>query len=52
METTLEWLSRFITGTPLGKRMSTHSSIFDWRIPWTEEPDGLYSMGLQGLRRD
>ena len=25
--------------------MATHSSILDWRIPWTEEPDGLQSMG-------
>ena len=29
------------------KGMATHSSIFAWRIPWTEEPDGLQSMGLQ-----
>ena len=27
--------------------MSTHSSILAWKIPWTEEPDGLQSMGLQ-----
>ena len=27
--------------------MATHSSIFAWRIPWTEEPGGLQSMGLQ-----
>ena len=27
--------------------MSTHSSILAWEIPWTEEPGGLYSMGLQ-----
>ena len=26
---------------PLEKRMATHSSILAWRIPWTEEPDGL-----------
>ena len=30
---------------PLGKRMATHSSILAWRIPWTEEPGGLQSMG-------
>ena len=30
----------------LEKRMATHSSILAWRIPWTEEPDGLQSMGL------
>ena len=27
--------------------MATHSSILDWEIPWTEEPGGLWSMGLQ-----
>ena len=32
--------------------MATHSSILAWRIPWTEEPGGLYSMGSQGVRRD
>ena len=26
---------------PLEKEMAIHSSILDWRIPWTEEPDGL-----------
>ena len=32
---------------PLEKEMATHSSIVAWRIPWTEEPGGLQSMGLQ-----
>ena len=32
---------------PLEKGMTTHSSIPAWRIPWTEEPGGLKSMGLQ-----
>ena len=32
---------------PLEKGMATHSSILVWKIPWTEEPDGLQSMGLQ-----
>ena len=32
---------------PLEKGMATHSSIVAWRIPWTEEPDGLLSIGLQ-----
>ena len=31
----------------LEKRMVTHSSILAWRIPWTEEPGGLQSMGSQ-----
>ena len=34
---------------PLEKEMATHSSIFAWRIPWTEEPGRLQSMGFQKL---
>ena len=33
---------------PLEKEMATHSSILAWKIPWTEEPGGLQSMGLHG----
>ena len=32
---------------PLEKGMATHSSILAWRIPWTEEPGGLQSMGSE-----
>ena len=32
--------------------MVTHSSVLAWRIPWTEEPGGLQSMGLQRVRHD
>ena len=32
---------------PLEKRMATHSSIPAWKIPWTEEPGGLQSIGSQ-----
>ena len=32
--------------------MTTHSSILAWRIPWTEEPGGLQSMGLHGAGHD
>ena len=32
---------------PLEQGMATHSSTLAWRIPWTEEPGGLQSMGLQ-----
>ena len=35
---------------PLEKEMAAHSSILAWRIPWTEEPGGLQSMGLQRVR--
>ena len=33
----------------LEKEMATHSSILAWRIPWTQEPGRLQSMGLQEL---
>ena len=32
---------------PLEKEMATHSSTLAWRIPWTEDPGGLQSMGSQ-----
>ena len=35
-----------------GKGMVTHFRVLDWRIPWTEEPDGLQSMGLQRAGHD
>ena len=34
------------------EEMATHSSTLAWRLPWTEEPGGLQSMGLQRDRRD
>ena len=37
---------------PLEKGMATHSSILAWRIPWTEEPGGLQSTGLQRVGHD
>ena len=37
---------------PLERGMATHSSILAWRIPWTEEPGGQQSMGLQRLGHD
>ena len=37
---------------PLEKEMATHSNILARRTPWTEEPDGLQSMGLQGVGHD
>ena len=36
----------------LEKEMATHSSILDWRIPWTEEPGKSQSMGSQGVGHD
>ena len=37
---------------PLEEGMVTHSSTLAWKIPWTEEPGGLQSMGLQRVRHD
>ena len=37
---------------PLEEEMATHPSNFAWRIPWTEEPGGLRSLGLQRVRHD
>ena len=37
---------------PLEKGMATHSNILAWRIPWTEEPSGLQSMGSQRVGHD
>ena len=37
---------------PLEKRMATHSSIFAWRILWTEEPGMLQSLGSQRVRHN
>ena len=34
---------------PLEKGMATHSNILAWRIPWTNEPGELHSMGFQGV---
>ena len=37
---------------PLEEEMATHSSILAWEVPWTEEPGGPQSMGLQRVRHD
>ena len=37
---------------PLEEGMATHSSILAWRIPWTEEPDGLQSIESQRIGHD
>ena len=44
------WLPFLGREDRLEKAMATHSSIFAWEIPWTEEPGGLQSMGLQESR--
>ena len=39
------WVQFLGQGDPLDQEMATHSSIFAWRIPWTEDPGELQSMG-------
>ena len=41
------WVQSLGREDPLEKGMVTHSSTLAWRIPWTEEPGGLQSLGLQ-----
>ena len=41
------WVQSLGWEDALEKEMATHSSILAWRIPWTEEPGGLQSMGSQ-----
>ena len=41
------WVQSLGREDPLMVGMATHSSILAWRIPWTEEPGGLQSMGSQ-----
>ena len=43
------WVQLLGQADPLGKGMATHSSILACRIPWTEEPGGLQSMGCKEL---
>ena len=43
----LQFLSR---EDPMEKEMATYSGILAWEIPWTEEPGGLQSMGLQSVK--
>ena len=46
------WVRSLGQEDPLEKEVATHSSILAWRIPWTEEPGGLQSMGSQRVRHD
>ena len=39
------WVRSLGQEDPLEQGMATHASILTWRIPWTEEPSGLQSMG-------
>ena len=46
------WLQSLGQEDPLEEDMATHSSIFAWRIPWTEEPDGLQFIASQRIGHD
>ena len=46
------WVHSLGWEDPQEKRIATHSSILAWRIPWTEEPGGLQSTGLQRVGHD
>ena len=45
------WVQSLCWEDPLKEEMATQSSILAWRIPWTEEPSGLQSMGSQRVGR-
>ena len=46
------WVQALGCEDPLGKEMATASSTIAWKIPWTEEPSRLYSMGSQRVGHD
>ena len=46
------WVQSLGWEVPLEEGVATHSSIFAWRIPWTEGPGGLQSIGSQRVGHD
>ena len=46
------WVQSLDQEDPLEEEMAAHSSILEWRIPWTEEPGRLQSMGWQRVGSD
>ena len=48
----LKNISLWLAGSSLEKAMAPHSSPLAWRVPWTEEPGGLQSMGSLRVRHD
>ena len=46
------WVRSLGREDPLEKEIATYSSILTWRVPWTEEPGELQSMGSQRIRYD
>ena len=53
MQETLEtWVLSLSQEDPLEETMATHSSILAWRIPWTEKPGGIQSLGSPRVGHD
>ena len=46
------WVQSLGWKDPLEKEIATHSNTLAWKIPWTEEPGRLQSMGLQRVRHN
>ena len=46
------WVQSLDQEDSLERGMATHASLLAWRIPWTENPGGLQSMGLQKVRHN
>ena len=46
------WVRSLSLEVPLEEEMATHSSSLAWKTPWTKEPGGLESTGLQRVRHD
>ena len=46
------WVPSLVLEDPLKEDVATHSSALAWEIPWTEEPCGLQSLGLQRVGHD
>ena len=46
------WVMSLGQEDPHEEGMATHSSVLAWKIPWTEKPGGLQSIGLQRVRHD
>ena len=49
---TRDWVCSLGQEDPLEEGMAAHSSVLAWRIPWTEEPGRLQSIGAQRFRHD
>ena len=46
------WVQSLGWEDPLEKGIATHSNVLVWRTPWPEEPGGLQSVGLPGVRHN